>query len=193
MHLARSLCAAGSLVALVVGCAGRVEIVGTLEPGIVGDDGGPEGGITRVPCPPPNQVGTDVLCSYEGQSCPTDLTTGCTGGQGTVPVDCVCSGGTWACSATVPTCPGPPTQICPAPSQVLPGQYCNVDPAVSCGTNTVIVLCNNLVEPGGPCNCYGGIWACGPTGTPVCPADGGIGPDGGSGSETGVTDGWPLE
>jgi hypothetical protein len=198
MLFVRSLSVAGSLAALVVGCTGHMEIIDATDSGTAGDDGGPDGGVTRVPCPPPNQVGTDVLCSYEGQSCPTDLTTGCTGGPGTEPVDCTCSGGTWACSAVSPGCPGPPSWNCPPASQVLPGQYCNVQPSVACATNTVVVVCNDLVEPGGPCNCYGGAWVCGPPGTPVCPSDGGIGPpdawggpDSAWGGETGAWDGSP--
>jgi hypothetical protein len=135
MHLARSLCVACSLVALLLGCAGRIEYVGTLDPGIVADDGGPESGVPPVQCPPPNQVGTDVLCSDEGQTCPTELLTGCNGGPGTIPVNCICTRGSWACSATLPSCPGPPTGTCPSLTQVVAGLPCNVDPGLDCVGN----------------------------------------------------------
>ena len=101
----RSVGVAASLVLFASGCAGRLASVDTLDSGTAADEAGIETGAPIVPCPPVTQVGTNVSCSTEGQTCPTQFLTGCTGGQGTVPVDCTCTGGTWACWATVPTCP----------------------------------------------------------------------------------------
>ena len=193
MHFARSLYVACSLAALVVGCTGRMEVIDTPDADTTSDDGGPESGVTRVPCPPPNQVGTDVLCSYEGQSCPTDLMTGCTGGPGTVPVDCVCSGGTWACSATIPTCPGPPTGSCPNLKQVIAGLPCNVDPTLDCVGNPQV--CDGIavydtykcLQAGQDPGAY--VWV--HVSHNFCPPEGGT--EAGSFDGGGPSDGWPFE
>jgi hypothetical protein len=154
------------LLCALLACSGSTNRV---EPGDGGaGDDGPNG------CPSQLVVGTpDTACSDDGQTCPGTVVVDICGNTSDANALCTCSGGKWSCPVAVSgACPAPDPP-CPSPSQVIPGDACDVLPQNSCSSNITISSCDG--QPTGsvePCNCLGGSWACPELGA-GCPVDAG--------------------
>jgi hypothetical protein len=120
-----------------IACGGRVD-------GIVGDGGGA--------CPSPAVVENGGACDAGGRSCPA-TETGCDGN----PIDCTCSGGSWACPEP-PPCIGP-QPVCP--TQATPGTACPVSQQ-GCVVSTSVDYCGVFEELSCTCELTGSslAWDC---------------------------------
>jgi hypothetical protein len=182
------LLAASLATVATTGCGGSVTGLGGRTDGGPGDDmtdGGPgdDGGVDPG-CPPASRVNGGASCNVSGLTCPTtQLADTC--GTTARPLQCFCDGESWTCEHFVALPCAPP--ICPAPSQVFPGDSCNTSLGTCTSSHIPVFGCGGTPTGSvttGTCNCTANGWSCPeaiPACAPVCPVASAVLPGGACG------------